>query len=174
MDTPLRIRELVIQHHHQGKSTRAISSLLNISKSSVNDLVRKYIERRSLEATRRGKCGRKKKLGAHDERILRRASVASPQATSRQLQAGCGGVISQVSLRTVRRTLVKLGQLSYRPLKSPNLTPSQCRVRLQWARDHRNWTLDKWRKVIIHCFLIFEKYLFHNFLPGSIFRRMLF
>ena len=43
--------------------------------------------------------------------------------------------------------LVNIGQYAYRPVKSPNFTTKQMRVRLQWCREHRTMTVDDWKKV---------------------------
>jgi hypothetical protein len=48
----------------------------------------------------------------------------------------------------VRRRLITSGLKGCKARKKPLLTPLQRRKRLAWARAHRNWTLEQWRKVI--------------------------
>ncbi|KAG9337154.1 hypothetical protein JZ751_029745 [Albula glossodonta] len=57
------------------------------------------------------------------------------------------GYRSNVSQRTVHRTLLLMGLRSCRSVRVPMLTPVHRRNRLQWARQRRKWTLEDWKKV---------------------------
>lgn len=147
MDTPLSIRQLIIAKYQENIPQIIISQQLNVPKSTVNDILKKFRQGGAEGPSRRGKCGRTRVFTVKDDRRLALASSKHPQATARQLQHAVGGVASEVSLPTIRRSLVRSGKLAYRPLKSPLLSKSQMNVRLRWARAHAHWTVDTWKKV---------------------------
>uniref|UniRef100_A0A8C4Q1N8 Transposable element Tc1 transposase n=1 Tax=Eptatretus burgeri TaxID=7764 RepID=A0A8C4Q1N8_EPTBU len=58
-----------------------------------------------------------------------------------------GGYRRNVSQSTVHHTLLCMGLRSRRAVRVPMMTPVHRCKRLQWAREHRNWTLEQWKKV---------------------------
>ena len=56
-----------------------------------------------------------------------------------------GGHGRNVSQSTVHRILLRMGLRGL--VRVPMMTPVHRRKRLQWAREHRNWTLEQWKKV---------------------------
>ncbi|GBM34935.1 hypothetical protein AVEN_41476-1 [Araneus ventricosus] len=57
------------------------------------------------------------------------------------------GPSTSVSEHTVARTLLDMGLGSRRPTRVPLLTKCHRHLRLQWAREHRDWTMGKWKRV---------------------------
>ncbi|GBN62256.1 hypothetical protein AVEN_3795-1 [Araneus ventricosus] len=57
------------------------------------------------------------------------------------------GPSASVSEHTVHRTLLNSGLSSRRPTRVPLLTKRHRQLRLQWAREHRDWTMDEWKRV---------------------------
>ena len=55
----------------------------------------------------------------------------------------------KVSQSTVHRTLLRMGLRSRRLVRVLMMTPVQRKKHLQWewAREHRNWTLEQWKTV---------------------------
>ena len=50
--------------------------------------------------------------------------------------------------RTVHRVLDKAGISQHSSVGTPLLTLNQCRSRLDWAKDHANWSVQDWHHVI--------------------------
>jgi transposase len=147
MDTPVNIRELIVLKYEEGHTQKRISQDLHVPTSTVYDIVKHY--RMSGETgNQRYHCGSERLLSTRDDRVLRRACDGNPHATARQLQAAVGGKVSEVSISTVKRSLLLSGRPAYRPLKSPALSPSQMAVRLEWCLTHQFWTVNDWKKVI--------------------------
>ena len=48
----------------------------------------------------------------------------------------------------MRRRLLEEGFVSRYSAKKPFLTLKMKKKRLQWAKEHKNWTLDDWKSVI--------------------------
>jgi transposase len=132
MDIPQNIRDKVVAHHAEGNSCRQIASMLQIPKSSVNNIVRRYSRCGFSNVIRIGRCGRPRKVSIRDERAIARQSVKNPLATARQIRGSVGGQVSTLSISTVNRALKRQGRKAYRPSKSPSLNYSQRMVRLQW------------------------------------------
>ncbi|GBM66903.1 Transposable element Tc1 transposase [Araneus ventricosus] len=57
------------------------------------------------------------------------------------------GPSASVSEHTVQRTLLDMGLCSRRPTRVPLLTKRHRQLRLQWAREHRDWIMDEWKRV---------------------------
>ena len=53
-----------------------------------------------------------------------------------------------VSAQTVRRTLKEVGLCSATKKKVPMLKASHCQRRLKFTRDHENWTVEDWKRVL--------------------------
>ena len=64
--------------------------------------------------------------------------------TCAQIAAEVGGV----SDITVWRILRSAGFRKTKPTRKPDLTPEMKKARLQFALDHKDWTIEDWKKVI--------------------------
>lgn len=148
MEVPFAIRKQIINHYVSGEYTqRQISVMVQVPTSTINDIVKHYRETGEVKSRRKSRTGRPKKLGVRDERALARYSVAHPRATARQIKHEVGGAAATVSISTIKRSLVRMGRISQRPLSAPNLSPSQRHVRLQWCRRYCHWSEEQWQKV---------------------------
>ena len=94
MDTPFAVRKLIIEKYQQNVSQVTISSQLNVSTSSVNNIICHFRRTGKIEVSHSGKCGRRRILSTRDERKIARASTSHPEATARQLQQMVGGSVT--------------------------------------------------------------------------------
>jgi hypothetical protein len=53
-----------------------------------------------------------------------------------------------VSHDTVNRRLNEAGLSSYVAKKKPFISDNNIKLRLQWCKDHENWTVDDWKSVL--------------------------
>lgn len=146
MDTPINIRRLIIQHFLKGWTYRRISEATNVPRSTVSDIINNYRRTGSPTTRRHGRSATNSRITTRDDHRIRQISTADPQLTARQIQEEVGGSVSQVHVSTVKRHIVHAGRFAYRPMKSPRFTVKQMRVRLHWCLEHRDWSVDKWRK----------------------------
>lgn len=147
MDVSQRVRELIITHHLNGLSCRSIASMVNVPKSTVIRLVKRYKDSGLVQTTRLGNCGRPRIASQREERTLARESLLNPVMTARELRTSVGGNIAQASISTVKRILRRQGRLAYRPRLCPSLNSAQRQRRLKWCRDHRHVTAEQWKRV---------------------------
>ncbi|GBM24470.1 hypothetical protein AVEN_41114-1 [Araneus ventricosus] len=57
------------------------------------------------------------------------------------------GASRTVSKRTVQRSLHRMSFGSRRPTRVPLFNARHRAARLAWAREHREWTLEDWKRV---------------------------
>ncbi|GFV09731.1 transposase domain containing protein [Trichonephila clavipes] len=68
--------------------------------------------------------------------------------TGAQLTAQYNARPSRIVLEhTVPRTLLDMGLRSKRPTRVPLLTKRHRQLRLRFAREHRDWSMDQWERV---------------------------
>lgn len=80
----------------------------------------------------------------HDKHMVV-AAKRNPFASSKQIK---NKLQLTASDRTIRRRLVKAGLKSYHTVKKPYINEKNRKRRLVWAKNHRNWTVQKWRRVL--------------------------
>jgi hypothetical protein len=119
-------------------------------KPTVCHFVKQFIDTGSFEIRRFKKCGHPCIWSKRDEHLVRRASQANPQATARQIRSSIGGLITAVSLPTIKRYLRRQGLATFRPRNCPSLNATKQKVGLLWCRKYCDWSAQKWRQVLLH------------------------
>ena len=134
MDTALNLRRFIVRKVSKEKeSIRNVSRLLNIARSTVQNVLRVYRQTGNFNTRRRGRCGRPPAMSVQDKRALLRKSQADPQATASELRASCPPHIANLSLTTIEKALREGGRLAYRPVGAPNLNEREMKTRLDWC-----------------------------------------
>ncbi|MEZ0498438.1 transposase, partial [Sphingomonas sp. IW22] len=127
--------------------------------STVNRIIKRYNETGNfINTNRKGKCGRKRLSNKYDDRLILRASMKNPRLTAVDIKKE---VSSHLSVHTIRRRLNDGGRFAVKPIVKPMLTSINKKKRLQWAKQHRQWTAQQWRKVIFSDESSFEIQLAH-------------
>ena len=140
-------RGVIIFLHKKGKSQRFIAEKTGISRNGVQGVLKRW------KATGESKCqprsGRKRKSTERTDRTLVRLSLANRKLTSKELARELKESNSvELSTPTVRRRLLESGLRGCKAIKKPLLTEKQRKRRLEWARAHVKWPVEKWRKVL--------------------------
>ena len=125
------------------QSQRQVSKITGISQSSVNRIVKRYRETGEILPQRVGKCGRKRLSTSYEDRRILRASMIDPRLTALDIKKE---IVSPLSVHTIRRRLIDGGRKSVKPIQKPLLTARMKQSRLQWARNHKDWTSAQWEK----------------------------
>uniref|UniRef100_A0A3Q2W3X4 Tc1-like transposase DDE domain-containing protein n=1 Tax=Haplochromis burtoni TaxID=8153 RepID=A0A3Q2W3X4_HAPBU len=140
-------RGTVIGCHLSSRSSREISSLLNIPQSTVSSIITKW-KRLGTTATQ-PRSGRPRKITKRGKwmlkHILRRGSQLSAESIATDLQTSCG---VQISSRTVRRELHEMGFYGCAAAPKPYITNRNAKHRMRWCKAHRHWTLEQWKRVL--------------------------
>jgi len=111
--------------------------------SGVLKLCRKF--ETSQCVTDKSQSGRKRKSTDREDRQLVRLCFADRHKTSAELQREWK---PDVCASTIRRRLIANGLNRRIPRKKPFLNKLQRSKRLQWAKDHKDWSNEQWARVL--------------------------
>lgn len=130
-----------------GMSQNDVALRLGVHQSTISRLQKKLRETGNV-ARRRGQ-GRKRVSSAADDRFLQLNSLRNRTLTAPELQNHLETVRGvRISERTVRRRLTEANLKARRPAMCPILNRRHRTTRLAFAREHVNWTIQDWEKVL--------------------------
>lgn len=137
----------IVMARRLGQSISKTAALVGCSRSAVVSTYQKWSKEGKAVNHRQGR-GRPRLIDARGERRLARVVRSNRRATVAQIAEKVNaGSDRKVSEHTVHHSLLRMGLRSRRPVRVPMMTPVHCRKRLQWAREHQNWTTEQWKKV---------------------------
>jgi len=134
------VENSIISLTESGCSTRNIANQLNISHSAVS----KVQKRRNVPSKNTIK-GRKRLLKDSDARLMMSKMRTDKFLTPKKASMDIG---KDVSRWTARRALAKVGYVASVKKNKPALSEKNVKARLKFAREHKNWTVDDWKRVI--------------------------
>lgn len=157
-NTTFNVRQLVIFHREKGKSYRQISDMLNISKSTVADIIRRCNTEDRIESI--PQSGRPKVLNSREERLIVRKvkvnpTISAPKIASEVLEESR----KKVSPETVRRTLRQAGYNGRVARKKPFINEMNRKKRIGFAQEYSSKEESWWKSVI---FADESKFNLHN------------
>ena len=137
----------IITLHAQCMTMTSISRQTKVKLETVADVIHKW----RLHHTVRDlpKTGRPGKVDDRTRRRFARMMQAGEVTTAPQLTQALSTLgIAQVSTATTHCELHRAGLKAMRLCEKPLLTSVHKKRRLEFAREHRNWTVDDWKQVI--------------------------
>ena len=136
-------KQKIIDDHKSGTTQSQLCTKYNMSKAVISRLITKYKATGTVDTEHKG--GRPRKTTEQtDRKIVRHVKknpFASARETIRELQL-------DISENTVRRRLDHAGLHSYRAAKKPFISAKNRKARLEFAKTHKNWTIDQWKRVL--------------------------
>lgn len=143
----LEMRAQIVILKETGKSYADIARILNIPRSSVQVTWERYRDTgRNNSKTGRG---RKRKTSKNDDRHLLLISKAKRFKTAADIRAEINPTLAKpISLTTVKRRLREKGMIGRIAAKKPLLRPINKKKRLEFAKQHANWTIEQWKSVL--------------------------
>lgn len=131
----------------EGRSQREVGRIFGVSHSTVGRAISRFRETGS-DRRQQGQ-GRPRRTNDRDDHFLQLNALRIRTSTSTHLQGMLREVRNvQISTRTIRRRLNESQLTSRRPKKCPLLTRRHRVARLRFARQHANWTVNHWKKVL--------------------------
>ena len=138
-------RVRIWQARRDGRSLKSIHEEFGYSK----DTIIKICSRMEADGkwVRVKGSGRKCKIPRYMRtRILARVEE-DRFATGQEILERAG--VDNATERTVRREITRSGEFqNHIAAKKPFISETNIQRRLQWCLDHRNWTVDQWRRVL--------------------------
>ncbi|XP_068229488.1 uncharacterized protein [Palaemon carinicauda] len=140
----------VIECHKVGLKTKEISEQTGILPRTIRRLFAKFKSGGSQDVPTHSKPpGARYKLSNHSVTLLKRQAQANPTLKARKLRENNIEVLGKVTVRTIWNTLNKrLGFKNVSAPKKPSHTESQVLQRDRFYREHIEWSLDEWKRVL--------------------------
>ena len=129
----------------EGFSQRQIAKKLNVSRHGVQHALKRKTETGSNND--RERSGRRRVTSKAEDKHIVVTSKRNRRLTARELRVDVNSVRKQpVSLTTVKRRLRAAGLFGRVAAKKPLLRPVNKKKRLLWAKKHKNWTYEDWKR----------------------------
>lgn len=68
--------------------------------------------------------------------------------TTYMMQQDVGGTMKKVHRTTANKRIHEAGFRAMKPRKKENYTPKARKQRIDWAEEYRNWTKERWRRMV--------------------------
>uniref|UniRef100_A0A3B3CGX4 Transposase Tc1-like domain-containing protein n=1 Tax=Oryzias melastigma TaxID=30732 RepID=A0A3B3CGX4_ORYME len=140
-------RGLIVGARRGGLSISETAAKLGFSRTTISRVYREWSEKEKISSDRK-LCGRKCLVDVRGQRRMARLVQADRKATVTQITTRYNrGLQKSISERTTRRTLRQMGYSSRRSNRASLLSAKNKKLRLQFALDHQNWTIEDWKNV---------------------------
>ena len=140
-------RGMVIGCHISNLSVREAATRLNIPKSNVEDVIKRWKTKGDTKPKKRS--GRKCKITERGRRALKRIAYSSRMSSAEnittQLQEVTG---TTLSIPTIRRGLHSLGFHGRAAAHKPHISGINAKHRLEWCQVRRSWTTEQWKNIL--------------------------
>lgn len=144
METSEVKRGQIVALVESGRKMKDVASFLSVSPQLVSLTMKRY--RETGVFTSKPRTGRPIVTTEKDDKMIKRAVVVNPNASSMSIASS---LPTRVSARTVRRRLnVKFGLKAYRPAKKPLLSKKNLRDRVIFCKKYQHFTAEMWEDVL--------------------------
>lgn len=130
----------------EGATVTKVAAAMGVSKSVISRLKKSF---ESGNALRKHAGGRARKTTPAEDKYLTVTAKRNRRSTPRQLAVDLAcSTGTQVSARTVSRRLNMVGLYARKPVVCLPLKTCHRRQRLQWCKEHYQWSEQKWSTVM--------------------------
>lgn len=142
-------------------SHREIARREHVSRQVVDKVAKLIAENLPSTSSGRTHCGRHRKTTVREDRVIVKRSLEHRRQPLRAVLRTLEADDIKISRRTLQSRLYEAKIYSRRPAKKPRLTERMRKMRLQWAIQHKNLTVEDWKQVCV--FILFKFIKFHTF-----------
>lgn len=140
-------RTRIIVLYQEGYSQRRIAQKTGYAKSSIQNIISKFKE--TGEVADKRKSGRPKKLSDANTKFLRVQSLRNRFKSSRELASDLRHATgTEVTSSSVRKYLISEGLRGRVSVRKPLLRQGNRQKRIQYAKEHKDWTAEMWNRVL--------------------------
>lgn len=141
------LKKLVVDAVQSGMTKAAAARQFKVSKQTVAYWIKIFKNRGTLKRGKRQ--GRPRKTSKRDDTVISRICKSSPRMSAVQITAEFNKTASsKIHPSTVKRRLRADGLFGRRPSRKPMVSAKNRRDRLDFARNHINWTTKDWSKIL--------------------------
>jgi transposase len=140
-------RGKVIGFYEAGDSERTISKKTGFGKTTIHNIIAKYKKTGAVSIAPRS--GRLKLLTERDKRHLKTIITKNRREPVNNIVKTFAESTGKVICKnTMKSTLYEMGYNSRTALRKPNVSERNRKIRLNWTRERRLWSIDNWKKVV--------------------------
>lgn len=140
--------QIIALHENTSMSQAEIADYVGLNQSNVSRIIKQHRESGSYHTSYHNCGGHNKKLTERDYHQIKRIALTNVKATSNDIKIAMGPTGDHVSVSTVKRALYDMGFKAKKPLQKPILNAVHRSTRLEWAKKHKDWTIEMWRRVV--------------------------
>lgn len=129
-----------------GKSQREIARLMHCSQKPVHNALTNYDFDTFQGRDQRREY--KRKTTVREDRYIERVLKQNDSLPLRDITNIVSQKVVPISTMTLSRRRSEAGLGSYIAAEKPGLRAENVEKRLQWALEHRDWTIEQWKRVI--------------------------
>jgi transposase len=137
------LQQSIINLLISGLGDKQVARQLGISPSTVNKYKKFY---NIIKKEKKG--GRPKVLTETKKRLIKRKILDGTYKTAADVRISLEQEGYNISLSSIKRHLNAMGFESRIKKKKPLITKKNKAIRLKWAKEHKSWTVNDWKKVI--------------------------
>lgn len=140
----------IIYGYSRGDSYKKIAETLQCGKTTIHDAIKRFKETGSAKPEkRRGSKPLFDQKAQIDLKKLVTQSAKNRRLSARNIQELWNKKKKmEVSTVTIRRTLKKIGLRSCVARPKPLISEENKKKRLSWAQERKDWSIDKWKKIM--------------------------
>ncbi|KAI4879086.1 hypothetical protein NFI96_001424 [Prochilodus magdalenae] len=139
-------RNRIVDLHQAGKTESAIGKQLDVKKSTVGAIIRKWKTYKTT--TNLPRSGAPRKISARGVKMITRTVRKNPRTTRGDLVNDLQEAGTNVTKATISNTLRRQGLRTCSARRVPLLKPVHIQARLKFAREHLDVPEEYWENVI--------------------------
>ena len=141
------IKTLIKEHKDKGLSVRKIAELVNVPKSTVQDILTRF-QKRGTHVTA-CRTGRPRKTSTADDRKIMREVEKNRKMTAKEVRNSLPeSVATSVCVQTIRNRIKEKGLKGCTARRTPLMSKGNMKKRVAWAEKYINEPKTFWHKVI--------------------------
>jgi transposase len=137
----------IIGMHRGVKSAREVFQMMDIGHRTVQRTIAQWKKDGEVRSFSHN-SGKAKIMNIRDRRSLKRLVKSNRRKSVQQLTSMFNEGPKKISARTMRRELKEMGLRSCAATRKPLVSKANLKKRLQFAKDHKDWTVEQWKRVM--------------------------